>query len=175
MHALVVVVACRVGTTDGENWSELFVFGADKAGSAMSVKMISETEAWVAATYQHTITDNGAVFLHTTDGGKTWDASTHALVDVGDVVAMSFINSTCAYAGAVTIAQDATILAFGVDAPPPGPAPPPADAFEQLQCSDTNCSVGCKEGQFQQNSCLQTSSGGSALVTCSKDGSQLTT
>lgn len=35
----------------GETWNEIFVFGADKQGSVMSVKMLSETEAWVAATY----------------------------------------------------------------------------------------------------------------------------
>ena len=162
------------GTDDGETWNELYIFGADKSGSGMAVKMLSETEAWVAGTYQHSALDNGAVMLHTTDGGKTWDES-HVLPDVGDVVAMSFINDTCAYAGAVTIAQDATILALGVSPPPPGPAPVPSDAFEQMQCSDSNCSEGCREGKFQQNSCLQTSSGGSALVNCSADGTVIHT
>lgn len=72
--------------------------------------------------YQNTLLDNGAAFLHTTDGGKTWEQS-KTLLDVGDVMKMSFINNTCAYAGAITIAQDATVLAFGVSKPPPGPAP----------------------------------------------------
>jgi hypothetical protein len=48
--------------------------------------------------------DNGAAFLHTTDGGKTWVQSP-TLADIGDVTSLSFINATCAYAGAVTIAQ----------------------------------------------------------------------
>lgn len=161
-------------TLDGETWNEIFVFGADKQGSVMSVKMLSETEAWVAATYQNTLLDNGAAFLHTTDGGKSWEQS-KTLLDVGDVMKMSFINNTCAYAGAITIAQDATVLAFGVSKPPPGPAPPASDSFEQLQCSDAKCTTGCREGKFQQNSCIQTSSGGSALVNCSSDGSQINT
>lgn len=162
------------GTTDGETWEELFVFGADKAGSVLAVKMLSETEAWVATTYEHTIVDNGAAFLHTTDGGKTWDQS-KTLPDVGDITSLSFINHTCAYAGAVTVAQDATVLAYGVSPPPPGPPPVPSDSFEQLQCGDANCTTGCKEGKFQQNSCLQTSSGGSALVNCTSNGTMLHT
>ena len=71
--------------------------------------------------------------------------------------------------------QDSTVLAFGVSKPPPGPAPPASDSFEQVQCSDEKCSVGCKEGSFAQNQCLQTSSGGSALVNCTADGSQINT
>ena len=87
---------------------------------------------------------------------------------------MSFIDAETAYASAVTDAQDSTVLAYGVSPPPPGPAPVPRGQFLQKQCSDANCSVGCKEGKFQQNNCLQTTSGGSALVVCSKDGEQLT-
>jgi hypothetical protein len=37
-------------TEDGETWKEIFVFGSDKAGSVLAVKMLSETEAWVATT-----------------------------------------------------------------------------------------------------------------------------
>ena len=62
---------------------------------------------------------------------------------------------------------------MGISPPPPGPAPVPADAFEQKQCSDTNCSVGCREGKFEQGKCLQTTGGGSATVACSKDGKSL--
>ena len=46
------------------------MFGADKAGSVLAVSMLSETEAWVAATYSKSILDNGAAMLHTTDGNK---------------------------------------------------------------------------------------------------------
>lgn len=162
------------GTVDGATWSELYVFGAATGGSGLAVTMISETEAWVAATFEKSIFDNGAVFLHTMDGGKTWTEG-KALKGVGDVTSMSFINSTCAYASAVTDAQDATVLAFGVSPPPPGPAPVPEGFFVQQQCSDAACSKGCKEGKFAQNSCLQTTSGGSALVNCSVDATTLNT
>ena len=65
------------------------------------------------------------------------------------------------------------MLAYGVSKPPPGPPPVPGGYFVQEQCSDAKCKIGCREGKFAQNSCLQTSSGGSALVNCSKDGSEL--
>jgi hypothetical protein len=40
-------------TVDGENWKEIYIFEAENAGSALAVKMLSETEAWVAATCVH--------------------------------------------------------------------------------------------------------------------------
>ena len=129
--------------------------------------MLSEMEAWVAVS-----DSTGGHILHTTDGGKTFTEGA-ALKGIGAVMQMSFINPTTAYAAAITTAQDSTVLAMGISPPPPGPAPVPADAFEQKQCSDTNCSVGCREGKFEQGKCLQTTGGGSATVACSKDGKSL--
>ena len=54
------------------------MFAADKGGSVLAVKMLSETEAWVATTYSKSILDNGAAMLHTTDGKSTRaPATTH--------------------------------------------------------------------------------------------------
>eukprot|EP01059_Diplonema_ambulator_P013222 TRINITY_DN23745_c0_g1_i1.p1 TRINITY_DN23745_c0_g1~~TRINITY_DN23745_c0_g1_i1.p1 ORF type:complete len:517 (+),score=154.24 TRINITY_DN23745_c0_g1_i1:46-1596(+) len=156
-------------TEDGKTWNEIYVFGAATAGSAVAIQMVSATEAWVAAT-EHT----GAAMLHTTDGGKTWEAPQEDLKYIGDIMAMSFINDKTAYAVAVTEFQDSTIMAMGVSPPPPGPAPVPAGTFEQVQCQNANCSVLCVPHKFPQDSCLQTSSGGSAKVSCSADGSQMT-
>ncbi len=155
-------------TTDGgKKWNEIYTFGASTGGGGMDVKMLSEMEAWVAVS-----DSTGGHILHTTDGGKTFTEGA-ALKGIGAVMQMSFINPTTAYAAAITTAQDSTVLAMGISPPPPGPAPVPADAFEQKQCSDTNCSVGCREGKFEQGKCLQTTGGGSATVACSKDGKSL--
>ena len=57
-----------------------------------------------------------------------------------------------------------------------GPTPGPSGgAFTQKQCSDANCSAGCRSAQFPQGQCLKTSSGGSAEVSCSADGKELVT
>jgi photosystem II stability/assembly factor-like uncharacterized protein len=155
-------------TTDGgKKWNEMYVFGASTGGGGMDVKMLSETEAWVAVS-----DSSGGYILHTTDGGKTFKEGT-PLKGIGAVMQMSFINPTTAYAAAITRAQDSTVLAMGIARPPPGPAPVPQGSFEQKQCSDAKCSVGCREGKFEQNKCLQTTSGGSATVSCSKDGKSL--
>jgi len=59
-------------TEDGKNWTEIYVYGADKDGSCLDVKMLSETEAWVGTTWATGTFKNGAEMSHTTDGGKTW-------------------------------------------------------------------------------------------------------
>eukprot|EP01064_Diplonema_japonicum_P022606 TRINITY_DN3257_c0_g1_i1.p1 TRINITY_DN3257_c0_g1~~TRINITY_DN3257_c0_g1_i1.p1 ORF type:complete len:519 (+),score=153.72 TRINITY_DN3257_c0_g1_i1:63-1619(+) len=156
-------------TEDGKTWNNIYTFGAVTGGSAVSIEMVSATEAWVAATEQ-----KGASMLHTTDGGKTWDVPNADLKYVGDVMAMTFIDANTAYAVAITELQDSTILALGVTPAPPGPAPVPTGMFEQLQCKNAECTELCRPGKFPQNSCLQTTSGGSAMVKCSTDGSQVT-
>ena len=124
----------------------------------------------------HDDSSSAAVYMaHTVDGGKTWTVGT-ALVGVSAVMQWSFVNATLAYAAAVTDAHDSTVLALGVAKPPPGPGPPsPGGSFTQTQCSDDNCSVACSSHAFPENQCLQTTSGGSAKVLCSKDGKELIT
>eukprot|EP01065_Artemidia_motanka_P013600 TRINITY_DN1758_c0_g1_i3.p1 TRINITY_DN1758_c0_g1~~TRINITY_DN1758_c0_g1_i3.p1 ORF type:complete len:215 (+),score=61.77 TRINITY_DN1758_c0_g1_i3:865-1509(+) len=159
-------------TTDGKTWSEVYSFGADASGSALSVKMVSETEAWVAASWQKSLLQRGGVMLHTVDGGKTWEQG-ETLTGIGAMTAMTFIDGTHAYAVGVTFAQVSTVICMGCGKPP-APAPG-TGSFEQIQCSDANCSTGCRTGSFAQGQCLATQSGGSANVTCSADGSTLVT
>lgn len=100
-------------TTDGNKWEKVYSYAATADGSALSVKMVSTTEAWVAATSGSGL-GTKAQFLHTTDGGKTWSEGT-ALPMVGDVMEMSFVNATTAYAAAVTAEEVSTILALGIN------------------------------------------------------------
>eukprot|EP01064_Diplonema_japonicum_P036863 TRINITY_DN8456_c0_g1_i1.p1 TRINITY_DN8456_c0_g1~~TRINITY_DN8456_c0_g1_i1.p1 ORF type:complete len:406 (+),score=131.57 TRINITY_DN8456_c0_g1_i1:48-1220(+) len=99
-------------TTDGAKWDKVYSYGTSSGGSSMSVKMVSTTEAWVAATSGTGLKATGH-FLHTTDGGKTWTEGA-GLPFVGDVMEMSFVNATTAYAAAVTAEEVSTILALGI-------------------------------------------------------------
>jgi hypothetical protein len=54
--------------------------------------------------------------------------------------------------------------------PPAPPSPPTTKPFTQVQCTDTNCSVGCKSVEFQQNTCVRLGgSGGSVKAFCKFD------
>eukprot|EP01060_Flectonema_neradi_P015515 TRINITY_DN22125_c1_g1_i2.p1 TRINITY_DN22125_c1_g1~~TRINITY_DN22125_c1_g1_i2.p1 ORF type:complete len:518 (+),score=130.54 TRINITY_DN22125_c1_g1_i2:51-1556(+) len=158
-------------TEDGKTWKLIYTYGQSTHGSVLDVKMLSETEAWVGTTFSQGTFNSGAEFLHTTDGGKTFVVSPKVSA-IGDVMGMSFINSTTAYAAAVTVEQVSTVLAYGITAPPPGPAPVPAGSFEQSQCENQNCSVLCRVARFQQNTCLQAQTG-SAIVNCINNGTQV--
>ena len=135
-------------TNGGKQWQKIFTFGASSGGGAMSVKMLSATEAWAAMSDK-----SGGYIFHTTDGGKQWSQG-DKLVEVGSVLEMSFIDSKTAYACAVTEAQDSTILAFGITPPPPSTCPfrkfhPKAVLrFELLR--------GMPRRKAQQGTCLQT-------------------
>jgi len=64
-----------------------------------------------------------------------------------------------------------------VSPPPPAPTPSPTPAggtFIQEQCQDAACTQGCEQQTFPQNSCLQLSSGGSAIAVCQPSALQLT-
>jgi len=99
-------------TTDGKNWTKIYTYGAATGGSALDVKMLSETEAWVGFTYAESTFKSGAVFGHTTDGGATWVHSPE-LNGVGTVTQMSFIDDNNAFAVAVTVYQISTVMKFG--------------------------------------------------------------
>jgi C1A family cysteine protease len=58
---------------------------------------------------------------------------------------------------------------------PPGPSPPgPGGDFTQYVCDDLFCLTGCQGNTFQQNTCLQLTGGGSAVVVCTGSGLQIT-
>ena len=158
-------------TEDGKNWKLIYTYGTATHGSVMDVKMLSSTEAWIGTTFSAGTFNSGAEFLHTIDGGKTFTISPK-ISAVGEVMSMSFINSTTAYAAAVTVEQVSTVLAYGISAPPPGPAPVPVGSFEQSQCENQNCSLLCRVARFEQNSCLQAQSG-SAMVSCVNNGTHV--
>lgn len=99
-------------TENGKTWTKIFSYGNATGGSAMDVKMLSETEAWVGFTYATSTFNSGAVMAHTTDGGKTWDLSA-PMNGVGAVTQMSFVDDNTAFAAAVTVYQISTVLAFG--------------------------------------------------------------
>jgi len=100
-------------TEDGKTWKEVFVYGnATIPGSAMDVKMLSETEAWVGFSYAVSTFNSGAAMGHTTDGGKTWSIGA-TMPGVGTVTQMSFVDDNTAFAAAVTVYQISTVLAFG--------------------------------------------------------------
>jgi len=99
-------------TEDGKTWNEVYVYGNATGGSAMDVKMLSETEAWVGFTYAVSTLNSGAAMGHTMDGGKTWEISP-TLSGVGVVTQMSFVNDNTAFAAAVTVFQISTVLSFG--------------------------------------------------------------
>jgi len=54
-------------TTDGETWKQVLTWHNTTGGSALDVKMISETEIWIG-----TADGVGAAPIHSIDGGKTW-------------------------------------------------------------------------------------------------------
>ncbi|KAJ9468047.1 hypothetical protein DIPPA_34527 [Diplonema papillatum] len=95
----------------GSTWSEVYVYGASTHGSATAVTMLSETEVWVGTTFAQSTLKAGAQFIHSTDGGKTWTESP-VLSGVADVLSMSFINSTVAFAVGITVDEDSTALAY---------------------------------------------------------------
>lgn len=99
-------------TTDGKTWTKIYTYGAATGGSALDVKMLSETEAWVGFTFAESTLNSGAAFGHTTDGGKTWTHSP-TLNGVGTVTQMSFIDDNNAFAVAVTVYQISTVMRFG--------------------------------------------------------------
>jgi len=96
----------------GKTWNDIYQYGATTGGSAMDVKMLSETEAWVGFTHAVSTFNSGADMGHTTDGGKTWEISP-SLSGVGVVTQMSFVDDNTAFAAAVTVFQISTVLAFG--------------------------------------------------------------
>jgi len=96
----------------GKTWNDVYVYGSTTGGSAMDVKMLSETEAWVGFSYAVSSLNSGAAMGHTTDGGKTWEISP-TLSGVGAVTQMSFVDSNTAFAAAVTVFQISTVLSFG--------------------------------------------------------------
>jgi hypothetical protein len=52
----------------------------------------------------------------------------------------------------------------------PTPAPSSGADFTQYVCEDFFCSIGCQGHTFQQDTCLPTTGGASAIVTCSSSG-----
>jgi cysteine peptidase B len=52
---------------------------------------------------------------------------------------------------------------------PPTPPTPSGKTFTQYVCNDFFCTSGCQGNTFSQDTCLQTESGGSAIVTCSSE------
>lgn len=77
----------------GKNWTEIYVYGANEAGSGLAINMLSETEAWAGTCKEGGVFHTGAEFSHTVDGGKTW--TTEPLItQVGSVTAMSWVSDT---------------------------------------------------------------------------------
>eukprot|EP00754_Rhynchopus_humris_P043512 Rhum_TRINITY_DN3322_c0_g1::Rhum_TRINITY_DN3322_c0_g1_i1::g.10358::m.10358 len=140
-------------TTDGKTWTDVHVVGAKTGGSGLAIEMLSATEAWVGTTAA-----DAAAFVHTTDGGKTWTQAS-ALAEIGDVMSMSFVNSKLAYAVAITVWQDSTVLAMGVDAPTAA-----ASTFTQKICPTASCTTGCQSHSLPIGQCLSVTGGGSAMV-----------
>ncbi|KAJ9449258.1 hypothetical protein DIPPA_20934 [Diplonema papillatum] len=96
----------------GSSWQKVYQYGKTTGGSVIDVNMLSATEVWVATSYAVSTLNSGAQFLHSTDGGKTFTEASSVLSGVGEVLQMSFINGTSAYAVGVTVYQDSTILAL---------------------------------------------------------------
>jgi len=96
----------------GKTWNDVYQYGSTTGGSAMDVKMLSETEAWVGFSFAVSTFNSGAAMGHTMDGGKTWEISP-SLSGVGVVTQMSFVDDNTAFAAAVTVFQISTVLHFG--------------------------------------------------------------
>lgn len=91
-------------TTDGgANWNMVYLYAEMEGGSALAIKMLSETEAWVGTSMGTSMLNAGAEMSYTNDGGATWSLSTK-LVSVGAITEMSFSDSRTAYAVAITTA-----------------------------------------------------------------------
>merc|ERR1711959_269886 len=58
---------------------------------------------------------------------------------------------------------------------PPPPPPSPGANFQQLQCTDDKCQVGCQLNTYPMNKCLQTGGGGSDMITSCGNGKVVTT
>merc|ERR1712072_1360376 len=58
---------------------------------------------------------------------------------------------------------------------PPPPPPSPGANFQQLQCTDDKCQVGCQLNTYPMNQCLKTGGGGSDMITSCGGGKVVTT
>ena len=54
--------------------------------------------------------------------------------------------------------------------PPTPPSPPSGRTFTQYVCNDFFCTSGCQGNTFEQDKCLETTGGGSAIVKCDSEG-----
>lgn len=86
----------------GSSWEEVLVFGEFSGGSALDIKMLSETEAWAGTSDGTSMLNAGVSYSHTTDGGATWTTSPK-LANIGAVTAMSFLDNGNAYACGITV------------------------------------------------------------------------
>jgi hypothetical protein len=149
-------------TTDGKTFTQvLFMPSTQKLHySFMSIKFVSETEAWIGGSKMVNQLDASAIFLRSMDGGKTWIEYPHGLPNLAEVTDMSFVDGgKVGFATAMTTFEDATIIRFEHGAKP-------ADYFTQKQCSAKGCMSFCQNQSFPLGRCLELGGGGSAINTC---------
>jgi len=94
-------------TTDGQTWKQVY-FNSDEASSLMGVHCITDNEAWVGG---GTVAERDfkGTFLHTTNGGQTWETMSVAT----PILFMDMTNDgSYGIADGVTIASEGVVYSF---------------------------------------------------------------
>jgi cysteine peptidase B len=101
--------------------------------------------------------------------GATWGESGYIRVQKGTDQCLITSNACSSKVGSGPGPVPPSPPATPTPATPPTPPTPSGKTFTQYVCQDLFCTSGCQGNTFNQDVCLQTEGGGSAIVTCGSE------